>query len=302
MACACRVAVAGSPVRPVAPAPHKPQNDRYADAARTFNKALLYKPEDADGLLSIELAPLIVVEVAGNKAGAASVDSFGAVVLESSGTLEVDMSKQTVYFDERSLEIHGQTYKERVFAVYSRPRDHGVDGGQLTSLHLLLDADGFPLVGLVWNQWFKERRRPCGYSVFVSEELEQRARDRFGTPQPGCRYSIERRPRHASSPAVPSVFAAGPIPMGPYLYIDKSGTPTTLLCRCSPSQMNEVVDTREYRLEPIERVLALRTKLKDTRREAYPLPPASERTARLIEQALRWPLDPTTDTTHHEDR
>ncbi len=300
--CAVHAAVAGPPEHPVAPIRHTPYNYRYANAERRFNKALLYKPGPTDGLLSIELAPLIVMEVAPNKTKAPPAHSFGAVVLESSGTFDVDLSKPTVYFDERSLEIHGKTYTERVFAIYARPGDHGVNSGRLITVHFVLGADGFPLAGLVWNQWFKERRRPCGYAVFVSEELEQRARQRFGAPQPGCRYSIERGPRRACSPTVPGVFGAGPIPMGLYVYIDRSAIPTTLLCRCSPAQMNEVLDTRDYRLEPIERVLALRAASNDSRRNQCPIPPGAEQTARLIEQALRWPVEPATDTTRHEDR
>ena len=55
--------------------------------------------------------------------------------------------------------------------------------------------------------------------------------------------------------AAPDVVVAGivedgPIPMGPYVYVDAADQRvTTLLCRCSPSQVDRITDTGYYQLE-----------------------------------------------------
>jgi len=57
----------------------------------------------------------------------------------------------------------------------------------------------------------------------------------------------------------PDVVAAriiddGPVPMGPYVYLNAppSRTVTTVLCRCSPSQVEAFIETRYYDLRPLE--------------------------------------------------
>ena len=46
----------------------------------------------------------------------------------------------------------------------------------------------------------------------------------------------------------------GPVPMGPYVYLNAppSRTVTTVLCRCSPSQVEAFIETRYYDLRPLE--------------------------------------------------
>jgi len=274
----------------------------YENAKRHFAQAIFYKPEPNEDNLPSELAPLIVQEVAPDPQTHERAMKFGRLSLDQTNQIRIDVDDSTVYVDERSITIRSRTYTERVFALYLRPKNGSVDAGTMLSIHTVLDADGFPLATLVWDIGFQEPRRKCGFKVFVSQQLEDRAQSRFGDPLEGCRHSIEKTCSTNCDPVVPTVFPTGPIPMGPYVYLDDGGYVTTILCRCSPSQMDDVSNTHNYRVAPIEHVLALRDKLGAAERDRFPIPPSSELVARLLTEALRWPLDPPADDKPHENR
>ncbi|MFH1109147.1 MAG: hypothetical protein V1790_08145 [Planctomycetota bacterium] len=48
----------------------------------------------------------------------------------------------------------------------------------------------------------------------------------------------------------------GPAPMGPYVYLNAppGRAVTTVLCRCSPSQVEAFIETRYYDLVPLETI------------------------------------------------
>jgi len=274
----------------------------YENAKRHFAHAIFYKPGSDEDILPSELAPLIVQEIASDCQARQRAMKFGRVSLDLTGQVEIDLDDPTVYVDERSITIRGQSYTERVFSLYFRPVTADTDAGILQSIHTILDADNFPLATLVWDIWFQERRQRCGYSVFMSQQLEDRVKSRYGDPLEGCRHSGERKCQNRCDPIVSAVFATGPTPMGPYVYLGDRGIVTAVLCRCSPSQMDDVTATHNYRMEPIESALAVREKLGGRQHDEFPVPLTSEYVAHLLERALRWPFDPPKEEKPDENR
>ena len=107
------------------------------------------------------------------------------------------------------------------------------DSGHAVIWEVLTDDSGMPL-------------------IFVATPLEEAARKEFGDPLPGRRYSIEADPQGAPNVIVPRVISPGPVPMGPFLYLDgPSHSVATLICRCMPSQFDDLAGDRQYELRPL---------------------------------------------------
>ena len=131
--------------------------------------------------------------------------------------------------------------------------------------------------------------------LFVSRSLESAARSTFGPPSPRRRFSIERLITDAPLSVVARVLDDGPIPMGPYVYVDSEGRVTTVLCRCMPSQVRAFSGNGYYDLQPLEALgpigsVAMRgmdgfSKKNHTSRQEVHEKPITER--------LRWPLHRT---------
>jgi hypothetical protein len=120
---------------------------------------------------------------------------------------------------------------------------------------------------------------------FVSKSLEEAAKKQFGGPLPGRRLSIERDNQDTPKTFVAGVLDDGPVPMGPYAYVDSSPdrNVTTVHCRCSPSQFDDAVETIEYRLLRAENLDAESLdKLADVRLEEL-------REIEPLEKFFRWP-------------
>ena len=87
--------------------------------------------------------------------------------------------------------------------------------------------------------------------IFVVTALEDAARKEYGEPLPERRYSIEASVSAAPDVIVPRVVRPGPMPMGPFLYLEHSTHDVvTLICRCMPSQVDNLAGDGEYELKP----------------------------------------------------
>jgi len=129
-------------------------------------------------------------------------------------------------------------------------------------------TDGFPIV---WD--VLDPGSPSDV-VFVSESVESLAAERFGPPLPGRRYSIERPVGRGA--IVPLVLSDGPVPMGPYVYLESDRNEIdSLRCRCMSSKVDNYTETREYAVLPMAELGKLATRL-DVDRGA-------------LESRLRWP-------------
>lgn len=255
-AIACGPGCAGPDARVEAVAGRRLQDELHDQALREFDLAIFYKPREGSmPALEVDLAPLIIQELAGDGSQSVPADRFGALLKGEAGTFRVDVTQPTVYVSASTTAIDGVEHDQIVYAWFYPPGATGVDGVNVTAqgIRMTLEADGFPLVFEV----LAPDLRPTGLSglevQFVSASLERAAADVFGPAPPDRWYSIEQPVVDAAHTVVVRVIEDGPIPMGPFVYLSANGHGvTTLLCRCSPSQVERVAETTYYELQPLE--------------------------------------------------
>jgi len=201
------------------------KRDLYERADEIFTAAHLLKPAEHADEDAIRLAPLLMLE-AGDESGIA--DPAGA---------------PTVYYERSDVEIDGRTFEQWIY-LWSYPGSSGESPAQ--GIRMTLQADGFPAI-------FEVLRDSSGAQpVFVSTTLENEAAERLGSPLPGRRFSIEPSVQDAPRVVVPGVLEPGPMPLGPFVYVtEKTNDVATVICRCMPSQVESVIESSEYQLEPL---------------------------------------------------
>ena len=289
------------------PLPEYARNAILVDALREFDLAMFHKPHGA-AAAEIELAPLIVHEVTREEVADPRAGAFGAVGIDAQGVVFVDSELPTVYTASGIARIAGLPYDQRIFqwaygssaarqrresTDVARDSGSGADEVPMTcAVRMTLGADGFPCVWEVWSDGDVDL-------LFVSASLERAAEARFGPPLSGRRYSIERAIDRAPRTVVARVLDDGPIPMGPYVYLDRAHRVTTLLCRCMASQMREVAETRTYGFASVDRLDVLGIARVASAERGSPLPrllhpvPAGDRAGawrlRPLDQRIRWP-------------
>jgi hypothetical protein len=214
---------------------HPPSAAGEALRSRTqerFALADLYKPRmDDETELDPYLAPLIYVEAPGGAAPSAARFEGGAP--------SVDPELPTVYWAE-DVAVHGEGEHRRLaFVWFPSSGTPALQGVRTT-----FDADGFPAVYEVLSD-------TSGLDVlFVAKGLEERAASHFGEPLDGRRFAVEGTGGHA---VVAGVLTDAPAPMGPYVYqAARAGDVVALACRCSPTQVDELREMREYELVPLQ--------------------------------------------------
>lgn len=246
LGCAPRPGAAPTPSR-AADTPHAVGrfDHLYDRTTRRFEHADFYKPDpshEADPLFP--LAPLIVIERTDFNPGAA--DRPG-----------VNLPSLVLHTAE--AEVHFGPVLRRQILFHQLPflAQHRTDASTTSDLLVSPPAVRFTLTELGAPMIAEILPGPSGESsgplvVFVSRTLEDAARRQYGSPLPDRRYACE--PPMESMPAivVAGVFEDPPVVSGPYLYFaDKGQTLTTVLCRCSPSQVGDFVTNQYYQLLPL---------------------------------------------------
>ncbi len=247
-----------------------------ADTRTEFERAIFYKPRSDPSAASAAppptLAPLIMEQVLSG-ADDTAVPSFPAV--RPAPPVTTDPGRPTLYFSVSTVRIDGLLYDQVTYfwRYVSTDRARMSNTPQDLGLRITIGHDGFPIV------WELPPTRNGPHVLFVSTSLESQAARRFSQPLPGRRWSIERSVAERPNVVVARIIEDGPIPMGPYVYV--SAAPdrdvTTLLCRCSPSQVSEIVATYEYDIIPVETVVDV---------AGFKMPPVK------LEYLLRWPTAP----------
>ena len=224
--------------------------ERYrALAALEFEAGLFLKPPPDEPLsLTMGLAPLIVQETAPT----GESRRFGTVAVDDDGLFNVAPGPATIYAHTSAIRIDGYEHEQITFLWWyprrakrraDRPPLSGESSCQARGVRITLGTDGFPAI--------HELLVPGEETsvLFVSRSLEAAAAKRFGRPLPGRRFSVEVAIDVGPHVVVAASIADGPIPMGPYVYVaEKADRPTTILCRCMPSQVGRIDETAEYEL------------------------------------------------------
>lgn len=240
-------------------------------AGQHLAHAVLYKPRNTEGMRVEQVfLPLIVME-------AANANAPEPPTIES------------VYFNVRVTEIAGQNF-DQIEYVWMLNGKAAMAQGPCSSyrgVRITVDHDGFPLI---WEALSSERGPRL---LFVAESLEQEAKALFGGPrsaeaksgdggtgQEKAGFALEAESSGKGQVIIVAALEQGPVPMGPYVYLsaEPRWSITSILCRCSPSQVDEFVATHSYTLQPIE---TLESQCPDVVKKLHSTPP--------LEKVLRWP-------------
>jgi hypothetical protein len=210
----------------------------YAQATNQFKAAIFYKPVQATNAgLSSQFAPIIMQEVAAPRASNASPQ----------GTIGVSELPPVFWFSD-TVEFNGKSYA-RISYQWDYPARKAVGDQHVVlrqGFRVTLDTRGQPVAWEILADTSGLRL------IFVSQSLEAGASAQFGKPLAGRRYSIEQSLEQAPRTIVPRVLDDGPLPMGPIIYLaEGTRNVATLICRCMPAQVKQLVATRTFELLPL---------------------------------------------------
>lgn len=254
-------------------------------AVREFDKAVFYKPrvEGVEAEVGA-LAPLIVREVSGEAAEPAAPQWLKAVAFENWFRPNQEAHKPTVYYETGTLTIAGIEYDVITYTWFDVATSPPVTEPKPRKLTTVIGHDDFPILWEFEHMLGPPRPR----LLFVSASLERQAADEF---RRGRRHDVEWTFDVAPGAIIVRVIEDGPIPMGPYVYLDAvSGDVTTLLCRCSPSQVREFVEEGFYDLRPMEQLNAHLAQHRWKTCGALSL--IQDQNRRPYDFLLRWPVGP----------
>lgn len=237
-----------------------------APATQRFEYADLFKPQEGDAVgLNYELAPLLLQERPGDTAT----------------TTSSDHRHRRVFVTEATAILGGREYHQLAYRwVYTEKRTtvHSpTTSAMWRGVRLTLDEHDYPLVYEVIGDDIQLNR------LFISNSLELAALNEYGAPLPGRISSAERSMQEEPMTLVVRVLEVGSVPMGPIVYIAApERTISSIICRCMPSQVSNIVRTEYYRLiKPTESRIAQMGSVFDC-------PGGIDDPSRL-ERILRWP-------------
>ncbi len=133
----------------------------------------------------------------------------------------------------------------QVTYIWQQPAAGATPAIVRVGLRITLGSDGFPVVWEVLDV-----RQPSTI-LYVSRSAENLAAAQFGAPLTDRHLSIERALVKSPSVIVVRALEDGPIPMGPYIYADTTNQITSILCRCSPTQVDAFLLEKQYQMEPM---------------------------------------------------
>ncbi len=257
----------------------------YERAGRTFDSIQLLRPQSDQELpFDVYLAPMIVQEVTPG----ATAPPIGALALAESGRAEVRAESPVVYFTRSHASIGGEQRDQLAFLWWTPDAPPSASSAQ--GVRITLGKSGIPILWEVLSD-------PSGARlVFVSETLEELARQHSGAPLPGRRFSVERSLEEAPRTVVARAISNGGVPLGPFVYLE-AGTRAarTLLCRCSPSEFTDLAGELLFELRSLESLAELGLEKHDWTAElpviaGSPLPPPpDDADPRWLELHLRLP-------------
>ncbi len=223
-------------------------NEAYQQSHAVFERAVFYKPNETTvAPLALTMAPLLVQEVRNEPPADEPLSGLGLVFRSLDGALRVDGSQPVVYA-ERGSAFVGGTVRPQTVLVWCQEVAVPGDSFEVVcrGIRETFDGQGYPLC------WEVLDPKSQGQAIYVSETVESLALEFYGKPLAGRRYSVERATDQEFGAVVPRVLSDGPIPMGPFVYLNAArGDVTAVLCRCMASQVNRFTETREYRVLPL---------------------------------------------------
>jgi hypothetical protein len=237
----------------------------YARATNQFAAAVFLKPaQTTNAGLAFQFAPLIIQQVPEKHVPPDALrDAFSppgltddlpasSFIIRHSSLSSVPgtaLPRPAIWYTADSVQIEGRVHARFSYQWSYSPANAqgGLTALPVQGIRITLDTQGQPAV------WEILADTSGLQLIFVSQSLEAAAAAAFGKPLPGRRYAIERGFEQAQDVVVPRVIDDGPVAMGPIVYLSQgTRNVSTLICRCMPAQVKQLVATRTFDLTPLD--------------------------------------------------
>lgn len=200
----------------------------YERATVQFTNAVLFKPLEAGptNTLGFKLAPLFIQEVVSTNAA---------------------IAPPLVFFEESRFLLDGRPHGQVIY-IWRPLVPAGNTSGEAVAqgIRITLNASGSPVI---WEVLVDDSG---GELIFVSQAFEAAAIKAFGSPLAGRRFASEPDLKTAPNAIVARVIEDGPVAMGPIVHLNAgSCNVSTLVCRCMPTQVKNLLATETYELRPV---------------------------------------------------
>ncbi len=213
----------------------------YDQQSRILASANLFKPRDhRDNEMWSALAPLIVHETT-------STDLAGYLVPVDPPT-NSQPNEPTAYVHESNITLHGQTHPQITYVWFYLASDS--QELHARALRMTLDTSGAPVI---WEILGDDDQL---VQAFVAQSLESESAANT-EPATHRRHHVEPPVNEHPNLIVPRILADGPVPMGPWVYLDEGRNPITVICRCMPSQLDKTIADTYYQIRPLSDVTSL---------------------------------------------
>jgi hypothetical protein len=219
--------------RSESPLPAATRTDLQHRVTNSFPQVVYLKPAEsgADQPLEVQLAPLIIQEVATTNASELWRDSF---------TTALGMPAVAAWTE--STTIGGTTVPQYCY-VWNYPAPTS-SAAASQGIRITLNSAGAPVI------WEVLGDSSGADVIYVAQSVEVLARAEFGSPQPDRKFAVEQSLTAAPRTVVANVIDDGPALMGPIVYLDAAARDvTTLICRCMAAQFQHLQGQRDYLLQ-----------------------------------------------------
>jgi hypothetical protein len=200
----------------------------------SFSHVVLLKPAEsgADQPLEVQLAPLVIQQVASTNSSELWRDSF---------TTALGMPAVAAWTE--STIIGGKTVPQFCY-VWNYPAAPDAAAVSRQGIRITLNSVGAPVI------WEVLGDSSGADVIYVARSIEVLAQAEFGPPEPDRKFSVEQSLAQSPRTVVANVIDDGPVVMGPIVYLDAAARDvTTLICRCMPAQFQQLQGQRDYLLQ-----------------------------------------------------
>lgn len=209
----------------------------YNRVHQVLQGGTIFKPSESDpSKIALELYPLLLIESAPPLDSPAPRWGWGVV-----DHAKISPGPPTLYSAKDAVEIRGRLHTQYRHFWFYRSLAAPAASWKRQGLRITFAQDGSPAIWEVLDD------SSGASAIYVTENLEKLAQNEFGPPSKGRRFWIENSTELFPETIVARTLGDGPIPMGPWVYLKgDSMDVTTLLCRCTPSQVKGDVTTAYY--------------------------------------------------------
>lgn len=287
------ITFAASPCGAVDARSCNPSGDWRERAGETVEQAVFFKPApDSCSASELGLMPLIVIEqsAASGKSNAPGISSKPqpriVTVSEQGGELKTHSESATVYAFTTDVEIEGIPLRQWTMVWWIAPA--AADGPTMAALRMTLDVHGHPIVWEAINPSHKT------VGVFVAKSFAAAVRREFGDRDAESQDEIKPpivADEARNQATLVRVLTDGPAPMGPMVYCDRNGAILTVVCRCMPSQVDQVMRNENYRVVRLDSLAEIDHLLTLSGDAQYQQLLEEWRRPIWFVEALRWPKE-----------